>query len=543
MAVVISPVSEHNVIILSDFGLTVAISGNPSDVAVKDIAEDGFYYDWRADDGELDIKGTAEKLLSEKQGTIIADTETLTFIYNVVPATPVITPIERQTIYKGSMNEIFVPISGSLGYHTLDILWIGLQSEILEGEEEDDFSGVRIFGDVPYDAEFTRTSGTATLYINNNTEHGEDTTDIEFDIVNDDSFYINIGGNLDPAGTIYKVNPSGILAWEKTDLPTDNYDNLVACSTGGVFAFRNNPYNIYKVDTEGTLEWTFTGLSSSHDNLIAASDGGVFAFRDDTDDIQKIGANGTSAWTYTGLPTASYEPLIAASDGGVFAFRVDTDDVYKISASGTLTETYTALPAASQNYFYIASDDSIFGYDRSGDNLYKVNTDDTLAWTYPVSNIIHPHSGSHSILPSNDGGIFLLLGNVEGTNEGIRKIGSDGTEDWTYDQLSNGDRSYSLIGVTPDNGIIVYLNVNTDLAGPPIYKIAPDGTLAWSYLDLTPGNISWDFPVLSSGGNIYIFEETNRIVYKINGDDGTLDWSYDEDFANTTPYNAPVASL
>lgn len=171
----ITPISSpYNIVVNMDFGLDVTITGNPTDVAVTGLVQ-GFYYDWDSNAGILRIRGTADKLLSSETATIIADDEELMFNYGVIPAIPVITPPGRQPIVKGISNEIIVPVSGNVSNVSLDTLWLGLDV----GEHE---NGIRIYGDVPRDANFVRTNGTMRLRVDNGTEMGEATTDIDFDI-------------------------------------------------------------------------------------------------------------------------------------------------------------------------------------------------------------------------------------------------------------------------------------------------------------------------------------------------------------------------
>lgn len=152
----IAMVAMQNIVIDTDYCLTVAITGNPTTVEVTGDME-YFNYDWRPDDNEVKIAGHPEKLLNDKNWHIEAtyssgDPLERDITFNVVPAAPVFGTLPDLHLYKGVDINIEIPITNPPSEVIAETLLLGLGLEKIE-------TGAKIDGVIPADANFTVTAG------------------------------------------------------------------------------------------------------------------------------------------------------------------------------------------------------------------------------------------------------------------------------------------------------------------------------------------------------------------------------------------------
>ena len=163
-APVIGALGIQQILLNSDYRQTVQISNTPTTVEVIGMIYP-FSYNWIAATGTLELIGTPPRILegtwtiqaSNADGAA-ADVEVE---YHVIHPRPVINTADlaEVTIARGSAFSHIVRIQHLTEAATVEGELIGLD----HGEPEDDTDGVRIFGTVPTDANFTIRSGAFTV--------------------------------------------------------------------------------------------------------------------------------------------------------------------------------------------------------------------------------------------------------------------------------------------------------------------------------------------------------------------------------------------
>lgn len=156
----IAMVATQNIVIDTDYCLTVAITGNPTTVEVTGDME-YFNYDWRPDDNEVKIAGHPEKLLNNKNWYIEAnyssgDPLERDITFNVVPAAPVFGTLPDLHLYRDVDINIEIPITNPPSEVIADTLLLGLGLEKIE-------TGAKIDGVIPADANFTVAMGNIAI--------------------------------------------------------------------------------------------------------------------------------------------------------------------------------------------------------------------------------------------------------------------------------------------------------------------------------------------------------------------------------------------
>ncbi|RKU20995.1 hypothetical protein C6499_22510 [Candidatus Poribacteria bacterium] len=152
----IAMVADQNIVVNTDYRLTVAITGNPTTVEVTGDME-YFNYDWRAGDNEVKIVGHPEKLLNNKNWHIEAtyssgDPLERDITFNVVPAAPVFGTVPDIHLYRDVDINLEIPITNPPSEVIAKTLLLGLGIEKIE-------TGAKIDGVIPADANFTVTAG------------------------------------------------------------------------------------------------------------------------------------------------------------------------------------------------------------------------------------------------------------------------------------------------------------------------------------------------------------------------------------------------
>ena len=183
----IEPIPEQNIIINTDYELRVTISGNPDEAYVLGILEN-FGYDWQAANNELVITTNQDSLSTGKVFTIYATKSTLqnpitrSVNYNVVTPAPVIESFGPFDVVKGRMFDRTINIQNLTTKVEATGPWIFLDSENAT-------EGIRIFGDIPSDKEFTRDGGEIIVVAENT--GGSDTRSGVIGLTETTAFYLD----------------------------------------------------------------------------------------------------------------------------------------------------------------------------------------------------------------------------------------------------------------------------------------------------------------------------------------------------------------
>lgn len=153
----IAPFANQQITINTELSLDIAITGNPARVVVEGLLE-GFHYHWTG--SVVQIRGTATRLVINAPFTVLADSESRSASFNVVPAAPVITTLPQQTLIRGIVNEFIIPVSNNPTQVAVRGAWMGMKYEPHP-------QGIRVFGEVPLpaDADFTITDGSLDVQV------------------------------------------------------------------------------------------------------------------------------------------------------------------------------------------------------------------------------------------------------------------------------------------------------------------------------------------------------------------------------------------
>ena len=150
---VIDRVGLQNIIVDTDFVLSIGITNNPDTVTVEGVYE-SFYYD--RDAATVEIRGTPNNLsfgeswtVKAVKGSII---RTRSIRYNVVPAAPIISLPDVIEVYRNFDNTVSIPVANRPSTARIEGLLLGLTGTLAEGEEIVD-------GSVPPISNFTRNEG------------------------------------------------------------------------------------------------------------------------------------------------------------------------------------------------------------------------------------------------------------------------------------------------------------------------------------------------------------------------------------------------
>ena len=179
-AVVISQAAEQNVVIDTDYELTLTVTGNPDRAYVRGDWDDDFYHKWN--DPELKIIGRAKKLLAGRLWTAVAVKDEVDFtrdiIYNVVDSAPVIGRIGSRTIVRGIQNVILIPIAGKSRVSQVfgPLLKMGFTISLSNNQ-------LALVGTPPADIEFDISEGIASISVSN--DSGSDSYDFPFNFTNE----------------------------------------------------------------------------------------------------------------------------------------------------------------------------------------------------------------------------------------------------------------------------------------------------------------------------------------------------------------------
>lgn len=186
----IAMVAEQNILVNTDYCLTVAVDGDPSAVTAEGDM-DGFDYDVADDKSSIKIMGRSDELYSSKRWLIKATFDSLPqplereVSFNVVAAPPVISVPTRQLFFRNVRHRVSYPVANSplqgSGYSPL----MGLKARIA-GDNLD------IFGKISADSDFNLTTGNMNLRASNS--GGVHTPVVPFDLLPEPNLWVGDWG-------------------------------------------------------------------------------------------------------------------------------------------------------------------------------------------------------------------------------------------------------------------------------------------------------------------------------------------------------------
>ena len=545
----ITVINKQTLIIgTTDYQLEVAITGNPTRVYAEGQME-GFYQNWDATRSVLQIKSVeVTRLITGATWKISAirgsHTVTRKITYDVIPAAPIITDPGNQTLYRGSLFHMNMPIANHPAVARGSGLLSGLKYQAIQGES----AGIVTSGILPKDAVLTESSFNAAYYAEN--DGGKDNLTVAFKIETHDGVYVygttddkahKIGPDaatlhwsfsrpsgisvdpdpmvVTPDGTylfydsnnnapdrLLKVSPTGQLLWTFA-VPTSGNNNIIV-TVNGVYVY-SSP-NIHKVHpVTGALLWS---ANSAYNSLIVHG-GDVLIFSNPSrysGRVTKIGgADGLEVWQFD--ISNRYGLMLASGDGIYLRSSPSTNNYrfYKINAeTGTQVWQSASFSAGSLGSSPRIDNSGIYVEESSTRRVAKINlSDGTTAWTFTA-----PFQATARFIVEGDG---VYVQPAQTTNARLLKINkANGTQAWLY----NKARITYYAEIYP-NGIY-FRN------GSTFWKVDPaTGTESWTNTEGGYNNINPQRQLVEDGSDLYLIFNRNKVL-KLNVANGNEQWHY-----------------
>lgn len=302
----------------------------------------------------------------------------------------------------------------------------------------------------------------------------------------------------------YKGPDKPDYMWSKT-IGSGHYSSSPAIAVDGTLYFGSEYYQIYAVNPDGTIKWSFSTEDKVDSSPAIGIDGTIYVGSHDSY-LYAINPDGTLKWKYKTDRFTQSSPTIA-SDGTIY---LGSDKLYAVNADGTLKWTNKTITSIFSTPA-IGLDNVVFVCDYDG-KIFAINPDGSNKWSFETENRILSSPGIGS-----DGTVYI--GNDDGK---LYAIDPNGLLKWSY-QTSGAIESSPAIST--DGTIYIGSNDKN------LYAINHDGSLKWSFSTLNEVKCT---PVIGKDGNIYLGSGCK--FYSINSK-GTLIWNFDTfiDYIKTSP--------
>ena len=306
-------------------------------------------------------------------------------------------------------------------------------------------------------------------------------------IADDGTIYI---GSFD--SNIYALNPDGTLKWSYTTGARINTSPSIGAD--GTIYCGSDDDNMYALNPDGTLKWSFaTGSNIVYSAPAIAADGTIY-FGSDDDNLYALNPDGTQKWIFgTAGSNIRSTPAVAA-DGTVYVTS-DDDNLYALNSSnGSVLWTFP-VGGNAQSGIAIDSDGTIIvGVDQGGSDgaVFAVNPDGTEKWSVSVL-------GRISVCAPAIANGNIYVGTKEGNNL-LALNASNGSQVWSFDTPGAIVNSSPAVDV---NGVIYFGSWDDH-----VYAVNPDGTLKYKF---PTGNNVWSSPAIGPDGTIYIGSYDDKI--------------------------------
>jgi len=261
MAIRIRSFSHQNMVILSPYRYNIKITGNPSNVRVEGLP-DNFFYNWTPNRNRLEIRGTPEKYVYDKQMVVTADNVVYTQTYSVVPILPNYNQNIRSVVIRGVPFTLRVAVDNWLDKLDVRGPWVGL-------ETKNDRFNFDLFGNIPEDCNFTKDSFIFNVSVSNYSGTVNGTITLTPRDLSDLKFYILDGNIL----RVYNVTiPITGIEQTITQIKSFNLPNIPG-STANYVAVANNGTNLYLLHSKPQSAITSNPIQSSDldDQIIVVS--------------------------------------------------------------------------------------------------------------------------------------------------------------------------------------------------------------------------------------------------------------------------------
>jgi len=314
-----------------------------------------------------------------------------------------------------------------------------------------------------------------------------------------------------PDGTIYvdldylyAVTPSGNLKWKST-FPVSNYVSPLIAPDGTIYV--TDDTSLIAASPNGALLWSlpvYQGSAYSYygeSSPALGTDGTIYVGSFDNQ-LYAVNPNGTVKWTFKTGSIIYSSPSIAA-DGTIY---IGSDDckLYAINPDSSLKWQYTTNGHVTSTAA-IATDGTVYFVSKDS-TLYAVDQNGTLKWTAYVEMSASEDSDFHSPLIDANGTVYF--GDDADTGQ-LQAFDPDGTRRWIF---YASDDFESCAALASDGTLyIASLNGNLYAIGGnsgPQYTLTPSAG--------ANGAIYPSTPQLVSDGTNFTFTAAPAVGYEVD---------------------------
>jgi outer membrane protein assembly factor BamB len=330
------------------------------------------------------------------------------------------------------------------------------------------------------------------------------------------------------AGRLLGVNATAVISgsaptmqWRYT---AGGNVTFPAIASDGTLYFGSTDHNLYAINVNGGLKWSYTADDEILRGPALAPDGtiyfGTFGSTANDPALYALHPDGTLKWKYVVAhdeSTRLYAFPAILPDGTIYFVSTSPDVLYALNANGGLNWQYT-LSATTQYLPAVGPDGTIYVNDTSSD-LYAISSSGALSWTYHLSS----DTVNHTPLIGADGTIYTGGGDSSAGPTALLAINPDGSLKWSHDFGTEGTAPAALAA----DGTIY---VSTYQAGV-VYALSPGNTILWHSKVDTLAGLDPNFTI-GVDGVIYAGEYKSLLagefvtrLYALNPD-GSPGWTY-----------------
>ena len=308
--------------------------------------------------------------------------------------------------------------------------------------------------------------------------------------------------------TFYAVNATnGNLRWKFSVKPSKAteaayiYSSPAAAPDGSIyfgtdqqdFATGASTGNLYALNSDGTLRWTFPVGAAIYSDPAIGPDGAIYFGCFDTN-LYALNPDGTQRWKFQAGDTVFSDPVLG-TDGAIY-FGCDDHNLYALNPNGTRKWTFdTGGPVTASPT--IGPDGTVYIGTTSSLKFYAVNPDGTKKWEFLTAGRIYSSAALGA-----EGTIYF------GSNDGVLyALHADGILKWRF---AAGGAVRSSPAIATDGTIYVGCDDGK------LYAVNAGGSLVWSY---AAADAVYASPVVGVDGTVYV-SSADHSLYAIQGAGG-----------------------
>ncbi len=298
-----------------------------------------------------------------------------------------------------------------------------------------------------------------------------------------------------------------------------------AVDSAGVSYVGSRSSNLFAIDSEGNLKWSFEAEDWVDSSPALSHDESVVYFGSWDNRLYAVDTqNGTMQWSYETQSLVVASPAVG-HDGTIYVGSSD-GIFYAVNPDGSLKWSYLIAEELDSSPA-IAPDGSIYvgAFDGS---LYSFSPDGNLRWSFETQvPVLDPDDHRLKSPPTVafDGTVYFGAGNRR-----VYALDEDGNQLWNFAALEIVDTGV----VIAPNGDLIFGSRDGNL-----YRIDASGDLVWKSF---VGDIFYSTPAMDANGLIYVGSFLGDGVSALTAlsSDGEIVWDYTVlDFVDSSPAITP----